>query len=67
MGRPVLKPEPGYKVQLGTVIRSTLKLHLAAAAAANGRSLSEEVSYRLEQSLHIDEIVARVRAAARGE
>lgn len=49
-GRPPLPPGQAKRAHFTTRLRTELKEKLRAAAEANGRSLSEEIEYRLEQS-----------------
>ena len=52
-GRPkTRKAKPGERVHLGLRVSPDLKRHLERAAVQSTRSLSQEVEFRLEQSLH---------------
>src|SRR5690242_15151997 len=50
-GRPPLTDESAKRAAFNTRLRSALKLSLEAAASRKGRSLSEEIEFRLERSL----------------
>jgi hypothetical protein len=50
-GRPPLAPGKAKRASFNTRIRSALKAELEAAADRAGRSLSEEIEFRLERSL----------------
>lgn len=49
-GRPPLAPEQRKRVNVTIRMRDQMKADLMSAGAAEGRSLSEEIEYRLEQS-----------------
>jgi hypothetical protein len=57
-GRPRSNAEPRHYV--GFICPASLRQRLAAAAADNRASLSEEVKQRLERSFRDDEIMARL-------
>jgi TraY domain len=50
-GRPRLGDETAKRAAFNTRVRTALKQSLEAAAERNGRSLSEEIEFRLERSL----------------
>jgi hypothetical protein len=50
-GRPPLEPGRAKRASFNTRIRPALKLALDTAAKEQGRSLSEEIEFRLERSL----------------
>jgi hypothetical protein len=50
-GRPPLEPENAKRASFNTRLRPAVKLALGAAAKKEGRSLSEEIEFRLERSL----------------
>src|SRR5580704_9417230 len=50
-GRPPLDPGVAKRASFNTRLRPALKLALETAAKQEGRSLSEEIEFRLEQSL----------------
>jgi hypothetical protein len=50
-GRPPLAPGKAKRASFNTRLRPSLKVVLEAAATQQGRSLSEEIEYRLERSL----------------
>jgi hypothetical protein len=50
-GRPPHTDENAKRASFNTRLRSALKLSLEAAASREGRSLSEEIEFRLERSL----------------
>jgi hypothetical protein len=50
-GRPPLEPGKAKRAAFNTRLRPSLKLALEAAAKQEGRSLSEEIEFRLERSL----------------
>lgn len=51
LGRPALKPGSPKRSSFNTRLRAETKESLEAEAAKSGRSLSEEIEFRLEQSL----------------
>jgi predicted HicB family RNase H-like nuclease len=51
-GRPRLNPEQRKRNNVTLRLRDKLKQQLAEQADANGRSLSEEMEYRLEYSIY---------------
>jgi hypothetical protein len=63
-GRPALAP--AEKKRRNFTFRGTDALHalLSEATAANGRSLSEEIEWRLGRSFLIEDIVERAAKAA---
>ena len=50
-GRPPLEPGKAKRAAFNTRLRSALKAELETAAERAGRSLSEEIEFRLERSL----------------
>ena len=50
-GRPPLAPGKAKRASFNTRLRPSLKVVLEAAATQQGRSLSEEIEFRLERSL----------------
>ena len=50
VGRPSKAPQKGARNSLGLRVTAEMKNRLEAAAAASGRSQSQEVEFRLEQS-----------------
>jgi len=58
-GRPAKAPMERKRRNLTMRVRDALRDSLGAAAAASGRSLSEEAEFRLEQSFMADDIVER--------
>lgn len=62
-GRPPLKPGRGKRSSFNTRIRPQLKEHLERDAKSAGRSLSEEIESRLEESYLRDKADERVREA----
>jgi hypothetical protein len=53
-GRPKREPEPGERVHLGFRVTPDMKNRVEAAAAASGRSISQEAEFRLERSFSDD-------------
>jgi hypothetical protein len=51
LGRPALKPGSPKRSSFNTRLRAETKEELEAQAVKSGRSLSEEIEFRLEQSL----------------
>jgi len=49
-GRPTKQAKPGTKASLGLKVTASLKARLEEAAAASGRTQSQEAEYRLERS-----------------
>lgn len=54
-GRPRMDPEQVKRAHFTSRLRTATKLALREAAHENGRSLSEEIEFRLEQSLWQDD------------
>ena len=54
IGRPTKPPKEGERVQLGLRVTPEMKKQLEDAAIQKGRSLSQEVELRLEQSLRFE-------------
>lgn len=65
-GRPSRHYRKGERVPLSYRITPTLKRALDKAAAASGRSLSQESEYRLQASFNEDQLVERIFSAAAG-
>ena len=61
IGRPTKEPRPGERVGLGLRVTPEMKRQLEGLASFNGRSLSQEVEQRLEQSLFAEQhlVIAR--------
>lgn len=57
-GRPPLGPYSGKRKNFTTRITAEGKLRLQNAAKSAGRSLSQEIEYRLERSFLMDDVVA---------
>jgi len=57
-GRPFKAPEPGERIMLGFRVTADMKTKIVAAAHATGRSLSQEVEFRLERSFREDDLIA---------
>ncbi len=53
-GRPPLPPEAGKRFPLNMRTTKNIRDELQAAAHASGRSLAQEVEYRLEQSFQVE-------------
>lgn len=64
-GRTPLPESERKRNNLTFRLRDGLRTDLVAEASANGRSLSEEVEFRLELSFRDDNIVERLRAIMR--
>jgi Arc-like DNA binding domain len=56
LGRPPLHDGASKRAQFNTRLRQEVKKRLEQAAASAGRSLSEEIEHRLEQSLRDEEV-----------
>ncbi len=54
-GRPPLRPGKTKRASFTTRLTADLKQRLERDAAAEGRSLSEEIESRLERSFHVEE------------
>lgn len=78
-GRPPLKPGEAKRASFNTRLREGLKRDLEQSANKVGRSLSEEIEFRLERSLEVDQaldgswlsdifhfIARNIRSRARG-
>ena len=63
-GRPC-HGEEAKRCAIGVRVTPAMRSSIDAAAAANGRSLSQEVEFRLERSFRDDDIVERIKAAQR--
>jgi hypothetical protein len=61
-GRPPKTAGEAKRAQFGTRLRPSLKAALDAAAGENGRSLSEEIEARLEQSFALEELLGSQEA-----
>ena len=61
IGRPTKPPKPGERVALGLRVTPEMKRKLEKAAVKSGRSLSQEVEWRIERSLVFDRhlVIAR--------
>ena len=60
IGRPMKKPTPGARAQLGLKVPPSLKAKIDAAAVANGRTQSMEAEARLERSFDHEWIVSEM-------
>jgi hypothetical protein len=60
-GRPPRKMGEPKRTSFNTRLRQSLRQYLEAAATQNGRSLSEEIEYRLEQSTRNDVALSNLR------
>jgi hypothetical protein len=63
-GRPPLSPGAPKRASFNTRLREALKGQLETAAEAAGRSLSEEIEFRLEQSFQAEEALGGPRTRA---
>lgn len=61
-GRPTIHPSLRRK-NFTSRMRDNLRVMLTAQAELNGRSLSEEIEFRLEQSFHTTDVVLKTVAA----
>lgn len=59
VGRPALTPDKGKRAAIGLRTTPELKERLERIAAATGRSLSQEIEFRLERSLQEDDALRR--------
>ena len=59
IGRPKLPRGQGKRAQLNVRVTDELKNNMDAAAKASGRSVAQEVEFRLEQSFMDDAALAR--------
>jgi plasmid stability protein len=59
-GRPPLSPEQRKRNNVTLRLRDELKQQLEARADASGRSLSEEMEFRLENSLKYEHVAADI-------
>ena len=60
IGRPMKKPIPGARAQLGLKVPWSLKAKIDAAAIASGRTQSMECEARLERSFDHEWIVSEM-------
>ncbi len=58
-GRPPLPPGEGKRASFNTRLRMALKKRLEEEAVQNGRSLSEQIEFRLERALHDEDAFYR--------
>jgi hypothetical protein len=65
-GRPPMKAGEAKRASFNTRLRDSLRDALEAAATDSGRSLSEEVEFRLERSIHSVEALADASRMAYG-
>jgi hypothetical protein len=61
IGRPMKKPTPGTRAQLGLKVPWSLKEKIDAASIASGRSQSMECEARLERSFDHEWIVSEMK------
>ena len=54
MTKPKREPKPGERVHAGLRVTPDLRRRIGRAAAKSGRSLSQEMEFRLERSLAVD-------------
>jgi hypothetical protein len=66
IGRPPKSPTPGERIGMSLRVTPEMKNQLERAALANGRSLSQEAEFRLQQSFRDDDLLPRLLAAAYG-
>jgi len=66
-GRPKREPEAGERVHLGFRVTPETKAKVEAAAAAGGRSISQESELRLERSFEQQALLPQVLALAYGD
>ena len=71
-GRPSRELRPGERVPMSFRVRPELKLMMDEAASKSGRSVTQEIEMRLEQSFRddriesrLDEILAYIRPSRR--
>lgn len=60
-GRPTKSATPGTRASLGLKVTADLKARLEAAAAASGRTQSQEAEWRIDRSFREDEVMAELR------
>lgn len=65
-GRPPLKPDSRRSYKLSVTIREKLRRQLEHAAEEEGRTLSQEVEYRIEQSFDRGELIFDAMTLAYG-
>jgi hypothetical protein len=63
VGRPPKYAGEGKRVTHTMRVRAATREKLKAAAAESGRSMSEEIEYRVEKSFWEEDLVTRLRAA----
>lgn len=61
-GRPTKEAAPGRMASLGVKVTPRMKLEIVRAAAASGRSQSQEVEHRLARTFRDDELMVELRA-----
>ena len=61
-GRPALPPEEGKRYPLGIRTTKALRDALLSASRASGRSLAQEIEFRLEHSFRIDAVEETIGA-----
>lgn len=60
-GRPRKKPDEGKRSKYACRMTDALRARVGAAAEEAGRSLSEEIEYRLEASFHVADMRQAIR------
>ena len=61
IGRPPISIADGTRAGVGFRVTSRLKAQIRAAADASGRSLSQEIEFRLEQSFRDEWVIEQIR------
>jgi TraY domain len=61
-GRPARTPEPGERFPMSFRATPELKAKLVLACEVNGRSLAQEIEFRLEGSFREQELIERALA-----
>src|SRR3954469_8079548 len=65
-GRPALPPEKGKRYALGLRTTKELRDLLQQAADSSGRSLAQEIEFRLERSFERERTLSEILAATLG-
>lgn len=65
-GRPTKQAEPGAKASLGLKVTPAIKTRLEEAAAASGRTQSQEAEFRIERSFDRQDLLSEVLIASFG-
>jgi hypothetical protein len=66
VGRPPKYPGEGKRITHTMRVRAATREKLMAAAAESGRSMSEEIEYRVEKSFWEEDLLAQIKSVLAG-